>query len=71
MKTDHYQQNSHILYVTKPKLDPWNATVEYDFDVKHGYHKALQSKVFLRIVDAPCYVANTVIRRDLQTPTVT
>jgi hypothetical protein len=30
-----------------------------------------QSKALLMIVDAPCYVPNTVIRRDLQTPTVT
>jgi hypothetical protein len=29
-----------------------------------------QSKVLFTIVDAPCYVPNTVIRRDLQTPTV-
>jgi hypothetical protein len=30
----------------------------------------LQSKALLMIVDAPWYVPNTVIRRDLQTPTV-
>jgi hypothetical protein len=29
-----------------------------------------QSKAFLMIVDVPWYVLNTVIRRDLQTPTV-
>jgi hypothetical protein len=29
-----------------------------------------QSKAFCMIVDAPWYVPNTVIRRDLQTPTV-
>jgi hypothetical protein len=29
-----------------------------------------QSKALHMIVDAPCYVPNTVIRRDLQIPTV-
>jgi hypothetical protein len=33
-------------------------------------HCLIQSKALRMIVDAPWYVPNTVIRRDLQTPTV-
>jgi hypothetical protein len=33
-------------------------------------HNNFQSKALCMIVDAPCYVPNTVIRRDLQIPTV-
>jgi hypothetical protein len=32
--------------------------------------ECIASKVFRMIVDAPWYVPNTVIRRDLQTPTI-
>jgi hypothetical protein len=32
--------------------------------------KSFQSKALRMIVDAPWYVPNTLIRRDLQTPTV-
>jgi hypothetical protein len=39
-------------------------------DFKHRNPRTLQSKALRMLVDAPWYVPNTVIPRDLQTPGV-
>jgi hypothetical protein len=64
------QQNNHIQNNTQTSLDPWNTTEGYGFHFKQKYLECFQPNVLSMIVDAPWYMPNTVIRRDLQTPSV-
>jgi hypothetical protein len=45
-------------------------TLGYGFHFQHRILERFQSKALRMIINAPWYVPNTVIRRDLQTPTV-
>jgi hypothetical protein len=47
-----------------------NTTPGYGFHFQHEILERFQSKALRVILDAPRYEPNTVIRRDLQTPTV-
>jgi hypothetical protein len=44
----------------------WGTASSYNIEILECF----QSKALRMIVDAPCYVLNTVIRRDLHSPTV-
>jgi hypothetical protein len=55
---------------TQTNLDLRNTTVGYGFHFKIEILERFQSHIFRMIVDAPWYVPNTVIRRDLQIPTI-
>jgi energy-converting hydrogenase Eha subunit H len=59
VKTFHKQQNSHIQSNIQTNLDLWNTTVG-----------RFQYKVLCMIVDAPLFVPNALIRRDIQTTTI-
>jgi hypothetical protein len=64
--------NKLLLY--KAILEPiwtygiqiWSTACIFNIDILERF----QSKTLRIMVDAPCYVPNTVIRRDLQIPTV-
>jgi hypothetical protein len=64
--------NKHLVYKTilKPvwtyRLQLWGMASTSNIKIL----KRFQSKALHMIVDASCHVLNTVIRRDLQTPTV-
>jgi hypothetical protein len=66
VKTLHKQQTSHMRirrirqYSNQSELTEYNCAVRLPF----------QSKALRMIVDAPWYVPNTVLWRDLHTPTV-
>jgi hypothetical protein len=70
VKTLHKQQNSHIQNSTQTNLDLWNTTVGYGFHFTFDILECFQSKVLHKIVDAHRLMPNTIILRDLQTPTV-
>jgi carbonic anhydrase len=64
--------NKLLIYKTilKTNLDLRNTTLGYGFHFQHRkILERFQSKALRMIVDAPWYVPNTVIRRDLQIPT--
>jgi hypothetical protein len=71
VKTLYKQQTSHIY---KKILKPlWTYGIQLWGTVPTsniGILERFQSKALRKIVDAPWYVPNTVIRRDLQIPTV-
>jgi hypothetical protein len=64
--------NKLLIYKTilKPiwtyKIQLWGTACTSNIEIIEGF----QSKTLGMIVDAPWYVPNTVIRRDLQIPTV-
>jgi hypothetical protein len=63
VETLHKQQTYNN---TQTNLDLWDMASTSNIDIL----ECLQSKALCMIVDTPWYVPNTVIRRDLQTPTV-
>jgi hypothetical protein len=65
VETLYKQQTSLIQNNTQNNLDLWNTTLGYGFHIQHRKFGTLRM-----IVDAPWYVPNTVIRKDLQIPTV-
>jgi hypothetical protein len=65
------QQTSRILNNTLTNLDLRNTSFGYGVHFQHIWIlERFQSKAMRMIVDAPWYVPNTVIRRNLQIPTV-
>jgi hypothetical protein len=66
VKTLYKQQTSLIQSNTQANLDLRNTTLGYGFHIQHRNFGTFQSKT----LDASRYVPNTVIRRDLQIPTV-
>jgi hypothetical protein len=67
IKSLHKQQNSHLQRNIRTNvIQLWGMASTINIEIQGRF----QSKVFRMIVDAPWYVPNTVIRRDLQTPTV-
>jgi hypothetical protein len=64
--------NKHLLYKAIPKpiwtygIQLWGTASTSNIEILERF----QSKTLYMIVDAPWYVPNTVIRRDLQIPTV-
>jgi hypothetical protein len=61
VKTVHEQQNSYI----QSRIQLWGTVSTSNLE----FLECLHSKAWCVIVDAPWYVLNTVIPRDLQTPT--
>jgi hypothetical protein len=70
VKTLHKQQTSHIWNNTQTNLDLRNTTVGSASTSNIEILERFQSRDLRMIVGAQWYVPNTVIRRDLQTPTV-
>jgi hypothetical protein len=66
-----YSDASNKLFIYKTIFKPigtygWGTASTSNIEILARF----QSKALRMIVDAPWYVLNTVIRRDLQTPTV-
>jgi hypothetical protein len=59
------QQHSHIQSNTQANLDLWNTASTSNTEILERF----QSEVLCTTVDAPWYVTNMVIRRDLHTLT--
>jgi hypothetical protein len=70
VKTLHNQQTSHIKTTLTPiwtyGIHLWRTASTSNIEILERF----ESKALRMIVDAPWYIPNTVIRRDLQTPTV-
>jgi hypothetical protein len=70
VKTLHKQQNSHITAILKPfwtyGIQLWGTASPSNMETLERF----QSEVLRMTVDAPWYMPNMVIRRDLHTPTV-
>jgi hypothetical protein len=66
----HYVSTTTATATTKPiwtyGIQLWDTTSNSNIDILERF----QSKVLRLIVDAPRYVSNSVIRNDLQIPTV-
>jgi hypothetical protein len=54
---------------TQTNLDVRNTTLGYGFHFQHRTSRTFTIEALRLIVDAPWYVSNTVIQRDLQIPT--
>jgi hypothetical protein len=67
---DAGQQTSHVYNSAETNLGLQNTTQGYSFHFQHRNPKTLQLKALRMIVDTPWFVPNTVIQRDLQTPSV-
>jgi hypothetical protein len=71
-KSELYKSNKHLIYKTilKPiwtyRIQLWGTATTSNIEIL----ERVQSKALRMIVDAPWYVPNTVIQRDLQIPTV-
>jgi hypothetical protein len=70
VKTLLKQQTVHIQNNTLSNLDLRNTTLGYGFHFQHKNSRTFPVESFAHDMDAPCYVPNTVIRMDLQIPTV-
>jgi hypothetical protein len=70
VKTLYKKRPSHIWNNVQASLDLRSATLGYGFHFQHGDSRKFPMETLSMIVNAPWYVSNTVIRRDLQTPTV-
>jgi hypothetical protein len=62
-ETEEAQERPHSIY----PVQLWGTASTSNIEILERF----QSKALGMIVDAPWYVPNTVIRRDLQTPTAT
>jgi hypothetical protein len=70
VKTLHKQQTSHIYNNTETNLNIQNTTMGYGFHSNIEILECLQLNALQMTVEAPWYMLNMVIRRNLQTPTV-
>jgi hypothetical protein len=59
-----------FFYFTHANLDLRNTTLGHGFHFERRHSRTFPIKALRMIVDAPWYVPNTLIRRDLQVPTV-
>jgi hypothetical protein len=70
VQTLYQQQTPHLQSNTKTHLDIgiqlWGTTSNSNIEILERF----QSKALRLIVDAPWYVSNSVIRKDLQIPSV-
>jgi hypothetical protein len=64
------QQTSHISNNTQTNLDPAMQLLDTASTPNVKNIECFQSKAFRMIMDESWYVSNTVIRKNLQTPTV-
>jgi hypothetical protein len=66
----YLEQQHDTTHDTQTNLDLRNKNLGYGFHSNVEIIERFQSKALRMIVDASWFVPNTVIRRDLQTPTV-
>jgi hypothetical protein len=69
VQTLYQQQTPHLQSYTRTHLDIRHSTLGYNSKLNIEILERFQSKVLRLTVDAPWYVSNSVIRKDLQIPT--
>jgi UV DNA damage repair endonuclease len=70
LKDIKMQANPHLQRNTQTHLDIRHSTLWYNIQFNIEILERFQSKILRLIVDAPWYASNSVIRNDLQVPTI-